>query len=518
MRTSTIIHLVAFVNAPFLMCGSSLSGAEYYVSNSGNDDNPGTTPAQAWRSLAKVNAFRFAPGDVIRFEKGGVWRGQLIPCSGSKEGHVTYTSYGTGPKPQLLGAVEKNKPSDWEPVGKNIWQTGPFPVDVGSIIFNNGAVCGFKVWEDSDLDKQDKFCFGRNTKMLKVYSVRNPAEMYEDIECALKRHIINESGRRYVVYDGLHLAYGAAHGIGGGGTHHIIVRNCDLCFIGGGRQFSKRNKNGWYHVRYGNGVEFWGGAHDNLVEGCRIWDIYDAGVTNQGASKNQQYNIIYRNNIIWNCEYSFEYWNRPETSVTHDIYFENNLCFNAGRGWSDGQPYKRGRHLSFARNRAQTYNFYVRKNVFHYARSAAVIVQGDHWNGRDKLVIDNNLYYQPPDRRLVWWGDQRNGKSFLAREFHAYQKFTGKDRNSRLVTLDTLIVRPGRLQLRINETEPVQVTVRYSDGATADVTPVASYSLSDAAVASIQPMGTLKGLQPGKAVLTVSLEELTATTSVKVTE
>jgi len=50
-------------------------------------------------------------------------------------------------------------------------------------------------------------------------------------------------------------------------------------------------------VRYGNGVEFWADAHDNLVENCKIWEIYDAAFTNQ-AYANSQYNIVYRNNVI----------------------------------------------------------------------------------------------------------------------------------------------------------------------------------------------------------------------------
>ncbi len=527
MKLFDVASDVLAVQILLMTCAAPLFAAEYYVSHSGADNNSGTTPAQAWRTLTKVNQFKFAPGDVIRFEKGGTWRGPLMPQSGSEKEPITYTSYGAGPKPLLLGSVEKNEPGDWKQVGPRIWQTGPFPVDVGSLIFNNGETCGFKVWEDTDLDKQDKFVFDRKINVVKMYSARNPAEMYEDIECALKRHIINEGGRHHVIYDGLHLAYGAAHGIGGGGTHHITVRNCDLCFIGGGRQFSRRNKNGWYHVRYGNGIEFWGGAHDNLVENCRIWDIYDAGLTNQGGSKNQQYNIIYRNNVIWNCEYSFEYWNRPETSVTHDIYFEDNVCFNAGRGWSDGQPYKRGRHLSFARNRAQTYNFYVRNNVFHYAQSAAVIVQANQWNGLDKLVIDNNLYYQPPDRQLVWWGDPRFGKSFLARQFRAYKKFTGKDANSRLVTLKRLAVEPANLRVRINDRKPLRAILFYSDGTQVDVTYWASFASSTSAVASVEQEGAMnrlrppspqvKGLRAGQAIITATFEGLAAKASATIT-
>ncbi len=424
-----------FITAPmFLLIGiPSLLGAEYYVSNSGDDRNPGTTPAEAWRTVSKVNGFEFSPGDIVRFEGGGVWREQLVPHSGSEEGHITYTSYGDGSKPLILGSVEKNKPGDWENVGANTWSTGLFDVDVGNIIFNNGEICGIKVWEEKDLDGQDEFWYDAKNKVIVVYSSRNPAEIYDDIECALKRHIIDEGGKSYITYDGLHLAYGAAHGIGGGSTHHIIVRNCDLSFIGGGHQFTRKTEGGGLrHIRYGNGIEFWNDAHDNIVENCRIWDIYDAGLTNQGSGKNSQYNIVYRNNTVWNCEYSFEYWNRPDTSTTHDIYFEGNLCFNAGKGWSHAErPWPAGIHLMFFSNQANTYDFYVRNNVFHSAENAAIVLQADQWNGLENLVLDDNIYYQPSDKTLVSWGSWRNAETFSPDDFDAYKKETGKDTNSR---------------------------------------------------------------------------------------
>ena len=56
------------------------------------------------------------------------------------------------------------------------------------------------------------------------------------------------------------------HGIGRANMHHIVVRGCDFGFIGGGDQ----RRHG---VRFGNGIEFWAAAHDNLVERCRLWEI-----------------------------------------------------------------------------------------------------------------------------------------------------------------------------------------------------------------------------------------------------
>ena len=67
---------------------------------------------------------------------------------------------------------------------------------------------------------------------------RQPGHAPPRIELALRRHIIDQSNRGYVTYENLDLRYGAAHGIGGGRTHHITVRDCDISYIGGGHQFT----------------------------------------------------------------------------------------------------------------------------------------------------------------------------------------------------------------------------------------------------------------------------------------
>jgi hypothetical protein len=314
-----------------------------------------------------------------------------------------------------------------------------------------------------------------------------------------------------VLYDGLHLAYGACHGIGGGGTHHITVRNCDLCFIGGGHQHTTP---GGHHVRYGNGIEFWDGAHDNLVEGCRIWDIYDAGLTNQGGSSNAQYNITYRKNIIWNCEYSFEYWNRPETSTTHDICFEDNLCFNAGQGWSNAQrPWHAGVHLMFFSNSAKTQRFFVRRNVFHAAKHSTVNLDADHWNGLEELILDENLYCQPANTLLVGWGD----RTYKAEKFPDYQQRTGKDARSVLATVKSIEASPATINLRVGEQRPMKVAASYSNGRTVDVSSVASFHTSDATVAVSDQGGVMYAVKPGSARVTAAFEKLTAQASIVVT-
>ena len=45
--------------------GSTAWGTEYFVANSGSDDNDGLSPATAWKTIARVNGHAFAPGDDL---------------------------------------------------------------------------------------------------------------------------------------------------------------------------------------------------------------------------------------------------------------------------------------------------------------------------------------------------------------------------------------------------------------------------------------------------------------------
>jgi hypothetical protein len=78
----------------------------YYVDSvEGSDENAGTSPTAAWKSLEKVNATTFLPRDQIRLKSGSVWKGQLWPKGSGVEGKpITMDMYGGGVKPVIQGA------------------------------------------------------------------------------------------------------------------------------------------------------------------------------------------------------------------------------------------------------------------------------------------------------------------------------------------------------------------------------------------------------------------------------
>lgn len=81
-----------------------LPAADYYIDPAGSDSNPGTSPANPWQSLGKVNGTVFQPGNKVLFKRGGTWVGTLSPQgSGNSSAKITLGSYGEGAKPLING-------------------------------------------------------------------------------------------------------------------------------------------------------------------------------------------------------------------------------------------------------------------------------------------------------------------------------------------------------------------------------------------------------------------------------
>jgi RNA polymerase sigma-70 factor (ECF subfamily) len=84
----------------------------FYVSAAGSDANDGLSAEHPWKSLAKVSAAAFLPGDQILFHCGDEWRERIdVSSSGEDSRPVVYASYGAGAKPVFWGSdvLDKKK-------------------------------------------------------------------------------------------------------------------------------------------------------------------------------------------------------------------------------------------------------------------------------------------------------------------------------------------------------------------------------------------------------------------------
>jgi hypothetical protein len=140
-RTLLSLLLCVTVCVSFLKPRSSASptGDEnsktYFVDSvAGRDDNSGTANDHPWKTVAKVNATDFHPGDHILFKSGGTWTGQLWPKgSGTAEHPITIDKYDGDALPVLKGAglaedavLLKNQ-EYWEVRNLEVTNTGATP-------------------------------------------------------------------------------------------------------------------------------------------------------------------------------------------------------------------------------------------------------------------------------------------------------------------------------------------------------------------------------------------------------
>ncbi|MHA1714128.1 MAG: hypothetical protein ACTSXP_00655 [Promethearchaeota archaeon] len=436
MIAITIVVINCISSTVILTIFHRTKPAVFYVDFSlGNDKNNGNTPARAWKTISKVNSGYYLPGDKILFKRGEVWREKLeIKCSGSETIPITYGAYGSGPNPLFLGSISKNKQDDWIYLGNEKWATRDksFPNDVGFIMLeeedqsNTGIKC---MTSCDEVNSPRRFWYDNEHERVVLYCSNNPANQYSSIEIAYSdgelRHIIQGSHVSNIVIQNLSIKYFNAHRMQFSSVQGIIIKNCEISFGGGQIQHDS--------VRYGNGIEFWENARDCVVESCIIGEIYDAAVTNQGNGFNKQHNITYSNNILWNSEYLYEYWNRPENSSTKGIYFINNICINAGYGLGhDQRPDPSGHTLSFHSNLASIQNFNINYNLFIRA-TGCIFYLSPTWGDLMELDSNYNYYYQPSGTVINF-----QGTNYDASDFTEYQAVTGKDLDSILVDDTTL--------------------------------------------------------------------------------
>ena len=123
---------------------AATSGIVYYVdAEDGDDNNPGTSPEQAWKSLTKVTATTFQPGDQILLKSGSVWNGEwLWPKGSGVEGApIKIDKYGGEALPVIngmgvdrgfnySGAVHLRNQEYWEIRNLEITNDDDFDTDI----------------------------------------------------------------------------------------------------------------------------------------------------------------------------------------------------------------------------------------------------------------------------------------------------------------------------------------------------------------------------------------------------
>jgi hypothetical protein len=180
-------------------CGGA-SAATYYVSSSrGQDFNDGRSPRTPWKSIARVNRQRLAPGDRVFFRRGDVWRETLVPSSsGSETAVIIYGAYGQGSLPVLSGS-DPISSSSWKRESEHLFSVarGRCPTILwrGQRVMSPAAAKAL-------VDDETKWWFDRVQGRVFVWGESQPPA---EVEAARREVNIENNDQSHVVYESLDL-------------------------------------------------------------------------------------------------------------------------------------------------------------------------------------------------------------------------------------------------------------------------------------------------------------------------
>ena len=392
----------------------------YYISPDGNDTNDGQSPEKAWKTLERLKRAGIQAGSYVCFERGGLWRGQLSTKPG-----VTYTSYGEGEKPKIYASpMDGADASFWrETDTKNIWEftKAAWKQDIGTLVFNHGeehaVKCIIRTEADgstynnttgepfnsfADLTTDLHFYHDyKESGKLYLYSNVNPGERFSSIEFNIHNYIVSVGTNSNVTIDNLCLKYGGTIGVGAYTVKNLVVQNCELGWIGGSIQ-SEAGYGRNYAIRCGNAIQVYGGCDGFSATDNYIYQVYDAGITQQYTLNSDpekiadQKNVTYARNVIEYCNYSIEYFLHgcvPENpSRMENFLIEDNFMWYAAEGFCEQRPnHNQGAHIKgwAGKNRNRAYNFSIRNNLMCFSKDLMIEIMSDLKNpdGSDSIPV-----------------------------------------------------------------------------------------------------------------------------------
>jgi hypothetical protein len=465
----------------------SASTSNYYVSTAGDDDADGRTAQTAWRTLAKVNATTFQPGDAILFRRGDTWRDTplLVTTSGTSAKPIVYGAYGSGAKPGIYGSLQA---TGWSQVSGNIWSSAAMipedPMGIGydgpEIFFeeqDQRTSWGLRRDYSANLSNlTQEYDWTWNGQRVYVYSSANPGTRYHSVEVPQAVNGIHLQDHNYITIDNLAIKYYADAGIYDAYEtqvlHGLRVTNCEIAYIGvkGGSAaygLSVHQSDAYYAYneihncgRRGISLNVYNTTaitqanviieHNHFHHGWHTTSL-DAATTGGHTIEN----IHFRNNLVEgdpsivldaenpNSNHIYVNDESDGSGTVRGFYFYNNI-FTYASGSSikigevdDVQVYNNtfyNFNPTLANWQAHVYtsdttHLVILNNVFHSnsVDNSKACVKIDESN-RANVTIDRNLYFQSATGTRFMWIN--GGTSYPVGSWAAYKTATGFDAHS----------------------------------------------------------------------------------------
>src|SRR5512147_920453 len=154
-RTISMIALLIWLGTAARPLSVAPTAVTYYVSSStGRDSDDGLSEANAFATIAKVNALNLQPGDQVRLKCGDVWQAEqlILSKSGTELAPIVFSSYPEGcvNKPSLSGS---RSIGGWVQDAANVYWADLSPTDFPlgiNQLFRNGQRLALGRWPNLD--------------------------------------------------------------------------------------------------------------------------------------------------------------------------------------------------------------------------------------------------------------------------------------------------------------------------------------------------------------------------------
>jgi hypothetical protein len=268
------------------------SGTSYYVDPAGDDNNNGTSPATAWKTISKINTQTFLPGDLLLFKSGGSWSGNLqLLGSGTAEAPIVIDQYGTGAAPVINGGGLTNASVTLSLSNQSYWEINNLEITNTITSGLHYSVTGIKV--NNPTTTANTHIYIKNCYVHDVNSTGVGNSNYN-------------KGSGGIIFTGL--------------INEVLVQNCHVanCQIEGIRTSSTVRAS---HVIFDH----------NLIE-----NIYGDGIVLNGVTGGSMItNNTIRNACISNAANYAGAW----TYNSYQTTISNNEVYGLVGGYNDGQAF-----------------------------------------------------------------------------------------------------------------------------------------------------------------------------------
>lgn len=219
-------------------CTMPATAATYFVSAStGSNTNDGRTPATPWRTIAKINATTFLPGDSLLFHRGEVWKDSVLLFfteSGTAEAPIFIGAYGEGPRPIITDITPLARSADtlaWRARGANIWALH-CPETPNRLWLDGTEVLRAAIAQDVGITNSEGtvewWYHDATDSTLLLHATDNPARAFARIEGNRPAGVLALYRSAHMIIQGIDFRGGRWTTIYGGACSYITFHDCAI--------------------------------------------------------------------------------------------------------------------------------------------------------------------------------------------------------------------------------------------------------------------------------------------------